>query len=59
MTVCMPGDFPCEAPPVPKIRGGIFIPLTAHELCTKWKSMNPTPLLLIYNGCNHYNSTIH
>jgi len=25
--------FPSDTPPVPKMRGGIFIPLTAWELC--------------------------
>ena len=32
------------------MRGEIFIPLTAYELCTQWKSMNPPPLLLLYNS---------
>ena len=50
--------FPCQAPPVPKMRGGIFFPLTAQELYSEWKSINPIPLLIIYNGCNHYNSTL-
>ena len=35
-----------------------FISLTSNELCEQWSSMKPTPLLLIYNGHNHYNSTL-
>ena len=51
-------QFPFEPPPLPKMRGGIFIPLTTRELCELWKSWNP-PLLIIYNGHSHYDSTIH
>ena len=50
--------FPCQPPPLPMMRAGIFIPMTAQELCSQWKSLNPAPLLLIYNGHNHYNSTL-
>lgn len=51
--------FPCQPPPVPKMRGGIFVPLTTNELCSQWNSMNPSSLLTIFNGQNHYDSTIH
>ena len=51
--------FVCTPPPVmPKMRGGIFIPLTTDELCNQWSTVNPQPLLIIYNGQNHYNSTV-
>ena len=47
--------FPCQPPPLLK---GIFIPLTGKELCKLWKSITPSPLVVIYNGQNHYNSTL-
>ena len=28
---CYARRFPCQPPPIPKMRGGIFIPLTSHE----------------------------
>ena len=55
---CYARRFPCQSPPSPKMKGGIFIPLTSNELCEQWNSMSPTPLLLIYNGQNHYNSAL-
>ena len=51
--------FPYEPPPLPKMRGGIFIPFTTRELCELWKSWNPSPFLIIYNGHSHYDSTLH
>lgn len=51
--------FPCQPPPVPKMSGGIFIPLSTNELCGQWKSLDPTPLLIIYNGHSHYDSTVN
>ena len=48
--------FPCKVPPLPKMRGGVFIPITSDELCNQWQS--PFPLLIIFNGLNHYDSTI-
>ena len=50
-------QFPCQAPPIPKMRGGIFIPLSSNELCGQWTSLDATPLLVIYNGHSHYDST--
>lgn len=50
--------FPCHPPPIPKMRGGIFIPVDVAELSAQWKSYNPRPLLIIYNGINHYDSAI-
>ena len=50
--------FPCKLPPLPKMRGGVFIPITSDELCNQWQSASPSPLLIIFNGSNHYNSTI-
>ena len=49
--------FPCKPPPLPKMRGGVFIPITSDELCNQWHLASP-PLLIIFNGLNHYNSTI-
>ena len=50
--------FPCCPPPAPKMRGGIFIPVNVTELYKEWKNYKPSPLLIIYNGVNHYDSTI-
>jgi len=50
-------QFPSKPPPIPKMRGGIFVPWTSVELCSQWTSIEPTPLLLIYNGHSHYDST--
>ena len=50
--------FPCEPPPITKMRGGIFIPLSTDELCGQWESLNPRPLLIVYNGHSHYDSTV-
>ena len=49
--------FLCHPPPVPKMRGGIFIPIDITELPSQWKQYKPSPLLIIYNGTNHYDST--
>ena len=51
--------FPCQPPPIPKMAGGIFIPVSTKELCIHWKSRNPQPLLTIYNGRSHYDSVVH
>ena len=50
--------FPCHPPPIPKMRGGIFIPVDISQLSSHWKDYKPLPLLIIYNGINHYDSTI-
>jgi len=50
--------FPFHPPLIPKMRGGIFIPMNVAKLLEQWKSYNPFPLLIIYNGINHYDSTI-
>ena len=49
--------FLCHPPPVPKMRGGIFIPMDLEDLLDQWNKYNPPPLLIIYNGINHYDST--
>jgi len=36
--------FPCQPPPVPKMRGGIFIPIEVTELCVQWNNYKPLPL---------------
>ena len=48
--------FLCHPPPVPKMRGGIFIPIDVFELSSQWTHYKPSPLLIIYNGINHYDS---
>jgi len=50
--------YPSQPPPVQTIIGGIFIQLTAEMLCNQWKHWKPTPLLIIFNGTNHYDSTL-
>ena len=50
--------FPCKTPPVPKMRGGIFIPIEIAELCVQWNNYEPIPFLIVYNGVNHYDSTV-
>ena len=50
--------FPCHPPPVSKMKGGIFIPIELPELAAQWKNYKPSPLLIIYNGINQYDSTI-
>ena len=32
--------FPSQPPPVPKMSGGIFIPLSTNKLCDEWKSLD-------------------
>ena len=49
--------FLCQPPPVPKTRGGIIIPIDITELPSQWKQYKPSPLLIMYNGTNHYDST--
>ena len=49
--------FPASKPPVPKMRGGIFVLFTAKEVYEQWNTWIPSPLLIIYNGHNHYDST--
>jgi len=49
--------FPQEPPPVSKMKGGIFIPVTAHELCAS-DNVAKDSLIIVYNGSNHYYSTL-
>lgn len=51
--------LPYTLPPFPKMRGGVFIPITSDELCNQWQSASPSPLLIIFNSSNHYNSIIN
>jgi len=39
--------FPCQPPPVPRMRGGIFIPVEVDELCEQWNNYKPQPLIVI------------
>ena len=50
--------FPSCPPPAPKMRGGIFIPMEIAELLSQWEQYEPKPLLILYNGINHFDSTI-
>ena len=50
--------FPCHPPPIPKMRDGIFILLDIFELASQWTHYEPSPLLIIYNGINHYDSVL-
>ena len=50
--------FPSKPPPLPKMRGGIFIPVEITDLLIHWEQYKPLPLLILYNGINHYDSTI-
>ena len=47
--------FPKEIPPVKKMKGGVFEPLTLQDLYT---NKNGNSLYVIYNDRNHYDSTI-
>ena len=49
--------FPCQPPPIPKMMGGIFIPVTTEEMCQHWESYIPQLLLILYNGHSHFDST--
>ena len=48
--------FPSKPLPIPKMRGGNFI--SSNKLCSQWASLNPTPLLVVYNGHSHYDSNL-
>ena len=50
--------YPSKPPPLEKMRGGVFSPLSTEQLCNKWTTEKPAPLLLLYNGSNHYDSTV-
>ena len=50
--------YPSQPPPVEKISGGIFIPMSTEILCNQWQQWKPTPLLIVFNDINHYDSTL-
>jgi len=50
--------YPCWAKPTQKMRGDIFISLACDNLFKWWQAAVPSPLLLIFNGFNHYDSTL-
>ena len=51
-------QYPCQPPPIPKMKGGLFIPLSADKLCAQYDSLLCHNLLvLLYNGSNHFDST--
>ena len=50
--------YPHQPPPVSKMKGGVFIPLTCDELCAQYDSLScHNSLVLLYNGRNHFDST--
>ena len=50
--------FPYQPPPVPKMKGGFFIPVSSDELCSSEQSTQlQNCLIVVYNGSNHYDST--
>ena len=50
--------FPSQPPPVPKMKGGFFIPVSSGELCSSEQStQSQNCLIVVYNGSNHYDST--
>ena len=49
--------FPKEPPPIPKMKGGVFIPMTSSELCASTNLVKEC-LIIVYNGSNHYCSTL-
>ncbi|XP_065895687.1 deubiquitinase OTUD6B-like [Dysidea avara] len=50
---------PHQPPTVPKMKGGIFIPVTSDEPCTSDQSTQiQNCFIIVYNGSNHYNSTL-
>ncbi|XP_065884579.1 uncharacterized protein [Dysidea avara] len=50
--------YPYQPPPVSKMKGGVFIPLTCDELCAQYDSLPcHNSLVLLYNGHNHFDST--
>ena len=50
--------YPSQPPPVDKMSGGVFLPLNTETICKQWQHWKPTPLLIIFNGTNHYDSTL-
>ena len=51
--------FPYEPPPIPKMQGGIFIPISTNELREQWISINLHPFTVIKAQNNKvYNSLI-
>ena len=50
--------YPYQPPPVPKMKGGVFIPVSSDELCSSEQSKQlQNCLIVVYNGSNHYDST--
>ena len=44
---CFARKFMHQPPPVPKMRRGVFTPLSASELCTQWSTIKPFPLVIL------------
>jgi len=45
-------------PSLEKMKGGVFNPMSTEQLCNEWLCSKPAPLLLLFNGNNHYDSTV-
>ena len=42
--------FLYHPPPVPKMKGGVFIPLSSDELCSEHSTQLQNSLIVVYNG---------
>ena len=50
--------YPCQPPPIFKMKGEVFVLLSGDELCAQYNSSSHYSLLvLLYNGSNHFDST--
>ena len=50
-------QYPCQPPPIPVMKGGLFVPLSGDELCVRYDSLHHNSLVILYNGSNHFDST--
>ena len=51
--------YPSKPPPLEKMKGGVFNPVSTEQLCNQWHHSEPAPLLLLFNDNNHYDSTVY
>lgn len=50
--------YPSKSPPVEMMKGRVLNTLSTEQLCNEWNCQKPAPLLLLFNGNNHYDSTV-
>ena len=51
--------YPYQPPPVSKMKGGLFTPLTCDELCAQYDLLpSHDSLIILYNGCNLYQTLV-